>query len=620
MKTSLIKIGKNRGALALDTETLIGTRCLIQGKSGSGKSHLVRVIVEQTIEGGLQTILFDPSGEFKTLREKCDILIAGNQKEGADVPLELRSAKQLLRRVAETGISCVLDLSDLSKKDRREFVRIALETLHGLPRKHWGPRIIVVDECQEYAPESGKGKSTALESVIETANQGRKRGHCLIAVTLRLSALSKDVTAELQNKFIGSTDHIDLKRAQDALGCTAEQREKLRKLRPGTYFATGPALSDPDLVLFEGRASKTTHPKPGTQQRLKTPPPSRSVRSRILKEFEALPPSKEEEEAQNLTQAQAEIRRLSKALQKAEKALAQAEAGEGRRWQNASQVGKLQKALEALQGRYEADVQKAALEERGRLEKALGKLPAALKALPEKPVARIPQIAWELSQTVDEALGAPIQTPSVKVPSVETPKTGRTQTKRPNKGRTPRLKKTYKESAGDTFTPHYVPELPFSWSSAPGKLFTVLIQYYPEAIERRRMAALAGVNYKSSTFRNALTKLRSVPDLVGEEGKTMWVTEKSWHTYEDEVETLPSGGHLLEGWRQKLGGIPLAIFDALIENGGVADRDVVCLAANTDPSLSTARNAFTKLRHLGLLEEGRGDPLRLTPHVIEAIG
>lgn len=74
MKTFDIKIGKGKSVLTIDAARLVEGRCLIQGASGSGKSYLVRVIAEQAIPGGLQTILLDPEGEFITLREQCDVV------------------------------------------------------------------------------------------------------------------------------------------------------------------------------------------------------------------------------------------------------------------------------------------------------------------------------------------------------------------------------------------------------------------------------------------------------------------------------------------------------------------------------------------------------------------
>lgn len=312
MKTFSIKLGKGRGALSIDAARLVEGRCLIQGASGSGKSYLVRVLVEQTIPAGLQTIILDPEGEFSTLRERCNVLIAG--REG-DVPTELRSAKLLARRIAETGVSTVVDMSALKLDERRQFVAIFCDTLDALPKKLERPRVVVLDEAHKFCPESGKGKAASTEAVITLMSQGRKRGLCGVLVTQRLSKLKKDAAAEAANVFIGKTSPIDLHSAQDMLGVLREDRESLRSLGPGQFYATGPAISSSDVTVFQARTAKTTHPSPGSRYKMETPP-APAVISKILKEFEALPPAKEVEAAETLKAAKGRIRELERALKK----------------------------------------------------------------------------------------------------------------------------------------------------------------------------------------------------------------------------------------------------------------------------------------------------------------
>ncbi len=618
MKTFSIKIGKGRNPMMLDAETLIGTRALVQGKSGSGKSHLVRVILEQTIAKGVQSIVFDPSGEFKTLREKCELLIAGHEADGADVPLEIRSAKQLLRRVAETRISCVLDMSELSKKEQREFVRIGLDTLHNLPRKYWGPRIIVIDECQVYAPESGKGKSDALEAVVATANEGRKRGHCLIAVTLRLSALSKDVTAELQNKLIGNTDHIDLKRAQDALGCTAEDREKLRKFKPGEFYATGPALNTQDLERFMGRPSTTTHPKPGAHHKLKAPQPSRSVKQRILKEFETLPPSKEEEEAQTLADAKKKIRELEKELKKGSPKITGAVVSEVRKLKK--KIAEMSRAsMEAYEEGVEEGQLKAAKEFNRQLKPYLSKLRKLDDAV-HNLMARASGIGGDLREQTQEIE----LVVKAFIPTEQKPKKG--FEKMPKRRGTdevdgPRLPKPNRKVDGPkkkvAVTAGSGTEKPeFSWKSVPGSFLSVLIQYHGTDLKPRRVAALAGVPFKKSTTRGAIAKLLQYGYVERLDGLLV-ATDDAVARFSGSVEPLPSGEDVVEQWKQKLGsGVPRRMFDAAIElgsDGEPIDPDELAAAIGVDRGSSTFRGAATKLKKKGLFDDGRG--IVLAEHV-----
>src|SRR3546814_1761184 len=52
----------------LDLEELLATRLLVQGNSGSGKSHLLRRLIEQSAEWVQQAII-DPEGDFVTLAD-----------------------------------------------------------------------------------------------------------------------------------------------------------------------------------------------------------------------------------------------------------------------------------------------------------------------------------------------------------------------------------------------------------------------------------------------------------------------------------------------------------------------------------------------------------------------
>src|SRR5579875_3867130 len=78
-----------------DLEKLVDTRLLIQANSGGGKSYLIRKILESTF-GRVQQIVLDLEGEFGTLAEKFDYLLAG---KGLKIPADPRIAETLARKV-----------------------------------------------------------------------------------------------------------------------------------------------------------------------------------------------------------------------------------------------------------------------------------------------------------------------------------------------------------------------------------------------------------------------------------------------------------------------------------------------------------------------------------------
>src|SRR6266576_3582355 len=59
---------------SLDIEELLATRLLVQGNSGSGKSHLLRRLLEQSAQWVQQTII-DPEGDFVALADRFGHLL-----------------------------------------------------------------------------------------------------------------------------------------------------------------------------------------------------------------------------------------------------------------------------------------------------------------------------------------------------------------------------------------------------------------------------------------------------------------------------------------------------------------------------------------------------------------
>lgn len=289
MKLSLGKFADG-GAVALDLPRLLETRLLIQANSGGGKSWAIRRLLEQTA-GHVQQLVIDPEGEFATLREKHDYVIAA--PHDGDALAHPRTAQLLARRLLETGVSAILDIYDLKAHERQAFVRIFCEALVNAPKALWQPVLVVLDEAHVFCPEAGKAESAG--AVIDLATRGRKRGYALVAATQRLAKLHKDTAAELLNKLVGRTGlDVDVKRAADELGMTPrEAMEKLRPLEPGEFFAFGPALSLSVQRLKIGSV-ETTHPKAG-QRTLRAPPKPTAAIVAVLPKLADLPKEAEAE-------------------------------------------------------------------------------------------------------------------------------------------------------------------------------------------------------------------------------------------------------------------------------------------------------------------------------------
>lgn len=274
--------------IRLDLKNLITTRLLIQANSGGGKSWLLRKILEES-HGKVQQIIIDLEGEFSTLREKYDYLICG--KEG-DIPINLKIAQLLPKRLLELNVSTIIDVSELKKHERILFVKRFLDGLIDAPKKLWHPCIVVIDEAHQFCPQASKSESAS--SVIDLMTRGRKRGFCGILATQRISKLHKDACAEANNRLIGRTGlDIDRKRASEELGFTSKEDERsLRFLDPGEFYAFGSSISK-EIIKIKVGDVKTSHPEPGNVL-LKVAPVPENIK-KILKDVVDLSQEADEE-------------------------------------------------------------------------------------------------------------------------------------------------------------------------------------------------------------------------------------------------------------------------------------------------------------------------------------
>ena len=234
----------------LDLEELLATRLLVQGNSGSGKSHLLRRLLEQSA-GHVQQVVIDPEGDFVTLAEAHGHLVVdGSHGEG--------DLQAIAARVRAHRVSVVLDLESLDMEAQMRAAAAFLGGLFEAERAHWYPCLVVVDEAQIFAPAaagdvSDEARKIALGAMTNLMCRGRKRGLAGIIATQRLAKLAKNVAAEATNFLMGRTFlDIDMARAADLLGLDRRGAERFRDLARGEFVALGPALSRRPLALRIG--------------------------------------------------------------------------------------------------------------------------------------------------------------------------------------------------------------------------------------------------------------------------------------------------------------------------------------------------------------------------------
>jgi len=526
----------------LDIPRLVDTRLIVQSNSGGGKSWLLRLIAEEAAPH-VQVVILDPEGEFPTLRERFDFALVG---KGGEIAAETRTAGLLARHLAELRFNAVIDLYDLSLPDKRLFVRLFLESLLAVPRVHWHPLLLMLDEAHKFAPESGKVEST--NAVIALMDSGRKRGFAGCISTQRLSKLHKDVSAEANNVFMGRTwQDLDQERAGDILGMRKADRIMLRDLAPGEFYTFGPAVFPGGVNRFKVGKVQTTHPQPGQRHKMDVPRASAAIRE-IVKKIGDLP-AQATEEATALVTAQRRINELERAL-------------------HARPIILTAPALPPLPPQ-QIQVPIFKNGEVDRLEKIIKTLTVLADNLPTV-ASQLAEVGMGIrSALISARTPAPARAPIAAPPAIS--------------------------------QEHSAPVVAgmVKMDKARRAVMTVLAQY-PMGRAKNQLALLSGYAVNGGGFANAISGLRSAGFLSG--GKDRIVATPSGFAALGEWTPLPTGPALRDYWLTQLSKAERACLSVLIENyPQEMHKDEIAIRAGYTPGTGGVNNAFSRLRTLELI-------------------
>lgn len=555
-----INIGAGAGALPvfIDLLRLLETRALVQAGSGGGKSWLLRRLVEQCW-GHVHIIIIDPEGEFVTLAEKFEVVIAG---QGGDVPLSVESAAKLAQVVMKNSANIVCDIYDLPPDQRHQWVRNFVNGLINTPKEHWHKVIVVMDEAHLFAPEKGQGESLALGAISDLVSRGRKRGMCPILATQRLGKLNKNVAAELQNVIIGlTTIDIDRERAAQAMGISRTHKAgffvKLRQFDPGEFFVSGPAFGRGEASVFKSGSVTTTHARDITKQPVLAQRAMKGAFADIVAEVSAAAMVVETEMPGALTDSDEAIAMANQTISNLRE-----------------EVGRLQENL-ATARLAEDSFRAERFETRQLLEKAL-------RWVERESVLDNPVVAEEPA-TVFFAPPPPKPTPISVPPAVRPVSAG-------GLGRCERT------------------------------ILTLLSRYGDRGCTYLQLTLLGGYGWNGS-FRNCLGELRSQGLVQGANTETMTLTREGRHKIasgEGVIEVPSSGAEIWSLWMNKLDKCGRAIMTVL-RNGGVLSGPVIARAAEYGWN-GSFRNVLGALRTANLIVGKNMTGISLAPVLRSAVG
>ncbi|WP_457558628.1 helicase HerA-like domain-containing protein [Candidatus Harpocratesius sp.] len=249
------------GLLATPNVEKLG-RVFITGKSGSGKSYTVGVLIEELMKKQIPIIIIDRHGEYSSLKildeknipdletffKKDDqnhtfrkhILEFADLTYNPQADLDLKYLSVIQMKELILPGQCItinlrgVDIPIQENIIQHFFAKIyKASTLREIP-----PLFIFLDEAHLFA---GKKSSSPLETIKRIAQEGRKFGCNLVVITQKPQALDTTIRAQAGTWIIHKlTDINDIHiTTSSAEGLDTHDEEEIQNLMPGEAIITG---------------------------------------------------------------------------------------------------------------------------------------------------------------------------------------------------------------------------------------------------------------------------------------------------------------------------------------------------------------------------------------------
>jgi hypothetical protein len=270
------------GSTRLPTVELLTGRGFVTGKSGSGKSNTASVILEELLELKFNLLIIDIEGEYYGLKDRYDLVHAGAD-DRCDITVGVSDAADIAELALVMNMPVVLDISEFADPMvARELVTAVVEELYVQEKAVRKPFLLVVEEMQEFMPQTGGGDE--LSHLLErVAKRGRKRGLGMLGLSQRPSSVDKNFITQCDwMVWHRVTWKTDLDIVRNILG--AEKAQQIEDVDTGEGFLMTDWDEQVRRVQFKKKRTHDAGATPGLES-YETPPPS-VVSDRLAAKFD----------------------------------------------------------------------------------------------------------------------------------------------------------------------------------------------------------------------------------------------------------------------------------------------------------------------------------------------
>lgn len=159
----------------------------ILAKRRAGKSNAAVVMAEEMFDNNLPWVAVDPKGDWWGIRAAgssspgLSVVVFGGRQ--GDVPLEPGSGRLVADLIAKQHLTCVLDVSVMSRTDQRRFLTDFADQLY---QENTEPLHVFAEEADRYIPQMVRSADASMVGAWEQlVKLGGFRGIGVTLVTQR---------------------------------------------------------------------------------------------------------------------------------------------------------------------------------------------------------------------------------------------------------------------------------------------------------------------------------------------------------------------------------------------------------------------------------------------------
>lgn len=149
--------------VCLSSFNFLDSNWCIAGSSGTGKTWIAGLILEQLLDMGYQVCVIDPEGDYRSIKAVPRTIVFGSAYSPPP------AVSDVITLLEYAQINIILDLCQYNLDEKRDYVRRFLQALGGLRARRGVPHWFLLDEAHYFCQWGGDSLS---ELIMENARAG----------------------------------------------------------------------------------------------------------------------------------------------------------------------------------------------------------------------------------------------------------------------------------------------------------------------------------------------------------------------------------------------------------------------------------------------------------------